>query len=654
MTVKSIKYIALLTLIVFTALTSCTDDELIVDDNDVPEEVRNGFSLSFTTTLDKMGGATATRGIFSDLRSTAKELEEMESYIDVQKFRVLFFAGENFNEKKEKDPDNDKFLFESTSRWVKKQSTTDGYSSWFVSVPVFGYGNDRDHNWNWDKIKEFLQTKKFKVAILANRPDLEWNMGITNKNNNKDTLTQFGWFDNTGPHWTQKNTLWGNNTKKIFDLHHCQWDPIYEGKNWDNETPAYLNVYDFITGKVGPDEGEEKNYGKPSMGATSTWVSWENNDTDFDSKEWGKRYWLHPSKDHPIPMYGIQEFDPIPEDQWKQGTIFNLNREAGSSGSIDGDKPISLLRSVVKLELLIPKEIEPKYVTLFYPNIYARCEPLDIWTPTNQIWEDENGNPHSDANCELSSIMGYGAVTNTPNKPTGNGTDTQKSIKAYQERMSWFYGLWLEKAPEWNFGSLGRDNVVKEDPDNKGLRYPKIFNTCIQRNTYVVCDNNAVVRDYDDGYNHWVVYCGERNINDPSKLFSIWNSGNGEPTVIYWMISANGHTYCIPLTDYQNKPSTDTAVTETILVDAKDKSNKGPFIDAPPSGSVMNPYELIVQNGRAQLKPWPLLRNHVYRFTIESIPGTRSARTATKNGSPSTDNFMIKSENLYSKSISFD
>lgn len=641
-------------LLIFAALTSCVDKELTADENDVPKEIQNGHSLGFTVTLDKMGGGNATRANHLTA-SKAKELEEMESYIDVQKFRVLFFAGDNGDE------DDDKFLFESTSRWVKKQDGNDGHSSWFVSVPIFGYGNDREYNWDWDKIKTFLGTKKFKIAILANRPDLEWNMGITEKDNPNNPLTDNGWFDNTGPHWKQVHTKWGSKTKKIFDLHHCQYDPIYYGKNWDNTNLVNFGVYDFITGKV--EDEDDEHYGLPTMGATSTWVSWEKGkednsdatgDTDKDSKGFGLRYWLHPSKDHPIPMYGIQEFNPIPEEEWKNGTIFNLNREATDKG--DGDKSISLLRSVVKLELLIPKNVKPTYVTLFFPNIYARCEPMDIWTPTEKIWTDDND--HSGQNCEMYSIMNYGVITDgtePTTDPKGDRTVADKSIQAYQKKMSWFYGLWRTKAPEWDFGAYLKNNnyanFAKEGPKTP---YPQIFNTCIQRNTAVVCDDNVIVDDYDEQYNHWVVYCGERNINDPSNLYRMGQKGSGNPTVIYWMISANGHTYCIPLTDYQNKPSTDTAVKETILVDAKDKDGNGPFPTKPPSTSVMNPYELIVQDGSAQLKPWPLLRNHVYRFTIESIPGTRSARTATKNGSPSTDNFMIKSENLYSKSISFD
>lgn len=660
---KNIIYVVLSTFLAFTALTSCIDDDLPLCDSDVPEEIRNGYSLSFIVTLDKMGGDNVTRAT-APAKPAVKRLEDMENYIDPEKFRVLFFASDDGGTETE---NIDAFLFESKGRWVKKlDNDDDDHSSWFVSVPMFDYGNDVEYNWKWDKIREYITTHKFKIAILANRPDLEWNMGILKKgadgkdmspDNPNNFLTPQGWFNNSGPHWRQNNTIWGSNTKKIFDLHHCQYDPIYDGKNWDTAYPdyKYKDVYDFISEKVTPnddddkdDPNHDKHVGRPKMGATSTWVSWKNNDTDKSSIN-NFRYWIHPDEEHPIPMYGIQEFEPIPVDDWKQGTIFNIN-----------DKAVSLLRSVVKLELILPKSINPNYVVIFYPNIYARCEPMDIWTPTNNIWT--NDILHQGQNCEWFDIIKYGVVTDgseNTNNPA-NDNEIKININQYQTKMSWFYGYWKDKT-DWSFGSLGRNNVRAYN-FNRATAYPRIFNTCVQRNTAVACENNVIV-DYGDDNLHYVVYCGERNINDPSNLYRMGQNGSGNPTIIYWMIGVgendqNGTSYDLPLIDYIGISDNDLSDLITPNTDGKDVAKN--WYKAPPSNSTMNRYERYVQgnipgypdvekkfdfpSGRNYPKPWPLLRNHVYRIIIDGI----ATRAAGDGG------LSIKSENLYSKTINFD
>ena len=665
---KSIGYIVLSIFMAFTVLTSCVDDDLLPScDSDVPEEIRNGYSLSFIVTLDKMGGDNATRAG----GMAAKELEEMENYIDPEKFRVLFFASDDNGT----DAENiDGFLFESKGRWVKKLETGDGdHSSWFVSVPMFDFGNDVEYNWEWDKIREYLTMHNFKIAILANRPDLEWNMGITNKNDSKDTLTAYGWYDNTGPHWKQKNTIWGpsQSRKKIFDLHHCQYDPIYDGKNWDNTNLVYYGVYDFIAdnkdedGKVMMSKyTKHGDHEVPAMGATSTWVSWEGNDTQNKDPKNNLRHWIHPDKDHPIPMYGIQEFEPIPTTEWKKGTIYNLERKTENGEK--RDKAISLLRSVVKLELLIPKGVKTNYVTVFYPNIYARCEPLDIWTPTDQIWKNDIYHTVTSGKnrCEWFDIIDYGVVTDgtePTEDPAKNPATAQLSINAYQEKMCWFYGYWKERT-DWPFGTLGRNNEIWKTHSTKPP-YPRIFNTCVQRNTAVACVEGVNnVEDYADGYDHWVVYCGERNVNDPSNLLRMGQSGSGNATIIYWMISVENTSYAIPLINYEG------ITGPTLMNLIQPDGNPGNYVNHIPRkngdtgdpNGIINLYERYVQghpNGdppkgfsdytaNTYPKPWPLLRNHVYRIKIDGIK--TQTRAAGDGG------LSIKSENLYSKSINFD
>lgn len=672
MMMKSIKNIALLPLLAFMALTSCTDDELTADDNDVPQEIKDGYSLTFTVTLDKMGGIN-TRA--TSLTEENQELEEMENYVDLQKFRVLFFASDDIKSLESPDgttseDDKDVFLFESTSRWVKKQGTSD-YSRWFVSVPLFGYGNDNKYNWNWGEIRDYLTTHNFKIAILANRPDLEWNMGITGSKS--QYLVQKKWFDNTGPHWTQDHTKWGTHKKKIFDLHHCQYDPIYDGKNYDNKTDVNYDVYDFIAGTIGEgdkdvDEEGKSIKGKPTMGATSTWVNWDHEDDGEPKSETFSdlRHWLHPDTDHPIPMYGIQEFKPIPKNVWKKGTSFSLNPDNKDRE----DKAISLLRSVVKLELLIPETIKTNYVVIFYPNLYARCEPMDIWTPTDQIWNEDLTHEITQGlnRCEWFDIIDYGVVTRgapagEPTATSGNnGYNPTLSKAMYQQRMSWFYGYW-KKRTDWPFGSLGRNGVV-----NENIKYPRIFNTCIQRNTAVSCDDNVKDQVTIEGvtYNRWVVYCGERNINDPSNLLAMGASGSGNATIIYWMIGTKNPStsYCFPIIDYakvQNDKLKDLMQPNGLASSYADNipRKNGATGDA---NGIINKYERQVQMGLLKPgdpgykgpdddydypypKPWPLLRNHVYRIIVGEASNTRAGESELN---------VIKSEINYSESIRFE
>lgn len=153
---KSIKYAVLTILFGLGALTSCIDDEYFTDceedgpaiDVDIPEEITKGYSMSLIATLDAGFGGE----------------NNLESYINPEKFRVLFFDS------------NDQFLFESKSRWVKRLPDAGNHSRWFVSVPFFSYGNElnKDYDWNWKHIKDKLTTYNFKIAILANRPDWDW------------------------------------------------------------------------------------------------------------------------------------------------------------------------------------------------------------------------------------------------------------------------------------------------------------------------------------------------------------------------------------------------------------------------------------------------------------------------------------------------
>lgn len=584
---NDIKYTILTLLIAFGALTSCIDDDFVTceDDDAIPEGFTDGYAINLAVTLDNMGGTRAT---------TVPELEEMENYIDPQKFRVLFFDSK------------DEFLFESKSRWIKQLTPTGSANSqWLVSVPIYTYGNDEEYNWDWEEIRKALtEEDHFKIAILANRPGEEWCPKFD------DTKIVAAWFDNSGPHWKAKHTSWyvrkyGGTAKTVFDLHHSQYDPIYTGKSWpDNKTysPSEEGFYEFVMGSED---------GRLTMSSTSSWVDWgENDENNKDPYGYSARYFVRPSMSHPIPMYGIQKFDPI--KNWIKGTPFHLSQL--TQGQLDDNNhynfnSISLLRSVVRLDLVIPQsaDYKVKYVFIGYPNIYARCEPMDVWTPTDELWAKEH-----DDNCEWYAIKDYGPISRTYD------VKTNSSLLDYQKRLCWFYGSWLNRPnsdePWWKFGSLGT-KIVKEAVELNGPS-PHLFNPCIQRNNVGYCGDEVNMTDqYNDNNYHYVVYLGERNVNDPTKLNNLGNNGSGDATIIYWevCIETNGvyKYYRVPLTDFADVENIDQIIQSGFVEFKTD----GKFETKPNTG--MQYYENLVQDpDDTTPKPWPLMRNHIYRTTI--------------------------------------
>lgn len=683
MTKHSVRYAMLFVCAV--VLTACFPeyqdqgkDDIVPFDGDV---------LRFEVTLDRMGGMSTKSGSVD-----AKSLEDIESYVDPEKFRVLVFDSE------------DEFLFESKSRWIKQLDPESSHSIWSVAIPLYSYGNDREYEGLWEDIRDKLTSGPFKIAILANRPEVdnfpEMTGNVTNEGDgsNRNTPT---WFDNSGPNWGAANSAVkdGHITKTVFDLHHSQYDPIYEDKGGASQFGG-KNVYAMIMGK-----GTVGGSTRPFLSATSSWVQFgddkedakgryyayasENTGYNFtnmvdnttgkirdslvsdknmvyhyykdagwgknrDPRGWNFRKTRLPDKNYPIPMYGIQLYDALTD--WKKGTVTSLNRE--------NDKPISLLRSVVKLELVIPEEYEPTDVVLFYSNIYARCEPMDVWTPTDQIWADAN-EPHPVAGkCdEMEAIQALGLMTELDQ----TYTSSDASYTQYQKKIARLYGRWWEEK-KWGEESLwkeGAENTYSDEiikylksySTSTKRKFPRIFNPCIQRNTAVYVEPT-----YKDELGvHYIVYTGERNINDPSQLYNIANLGSGNPTLLYWSIiygtgeysflgdGEGSTTYSFPVVDYDGTVNDEPAevlhvfrkgeITQRTsqpyyIIPANSPRDANNFSGAA-NGNGMGDYLRRVQgqnlekeytlqdrlNGKAYSKkdwPLPLIRNHVYKITLSA------------------------------------
>lgn len=643
----------------FLGLTSCVDQEVMVaeDISDAFDKETEGQSrIDLVVTLDKMSGASFMG---------TNPMEDIENYIDPEKFRVLFFD------------ENDKFLFESQSRWIRKlpSSLNEDFITWKVSVPFFSYGNDLDekYDWNWSEIKKSLiKGKKFKIAILANRPGTDYFPDL------EDAVAGAAWFDNSGPHWTKENSVATVGVdplkvKDILSLHHGQWDPIYESKGATGHSQS--NYYNFIAGEVN---------GQLAMGSTASWVKWdkdgiahptENNPYDatkkrkltrseggnMDDYRWEYRLTRLPSYEYPIPMYGLQEYDPIPEGDWEDGTTFDLEKAKL------GDA-VSLLRSVVRLDLLIPESYDVDYVLLFYPNIYSRCEPMNVWDPTDKIWEEDH-----DKDCEWRRIRAHGPTSKIGDPSSGNSSsDNGEQVachRVYHERMAWYYGAWRSQGwpfPDWK-GSSDIDTHLASEKQKYG-EFPQVYNSCIQRNTANFVDPDNLFHDVP-GYHHYIVYTGERNVMDPSYLYNMGSTASGNSVVVYWSVGINrtkdaltgektkGDRYSFLITDDYSSPQKtifhtsydyNTSINPNFPKGVpNDRSNTKPGNNmGGTNGSSGIMYHIANSDKESGVvMPLPLMRNHVYRITMG---GTKIGATRSSEDDPG---ITLKSEVIYNKSI---
>lgn len=601
--------------------SSCRDRDFQeeFEEIDQMQPPQDQYALSFMVTLDRMGGTTSTRAVYFN------PMEEIESYIDPKKFRVLFFDSQ------------ERFLFESKSRWVKKESEDAGSTTWYVSVPIYNYGNDDKYNWDFESIRDELTKNSFQIVLMVNRPLYEY---AAEYKTQADGGGVSGWFENDAPHWGKEDSRFtdgGENTacKKIFDIHHSQYDAVYENKSMvqgigTQQSPAE-GYYNFIMDEPTKINHNTDNnthaYCNTMLSSAISWVDWDGQESSKPDAEKDNfdmvngvayRRIIHPSHDKPIPMYGTQIFSAINPDAWQKGTTFHLTR--------GGDLPVSLLRSCVKVELILPKE--PQYITIWYSNIYSRCEPIDIWTPTNEIWCKGTD---SQVCAEMDAIM-----ENGPLSTSANNTGMTVGFKEYQYKLSWFYGKWLDRG--WKFGSLTAEKVK---PAGNSYGYPRIFNPMIQRNQTISygVGRNPVWKD-NLGYYHAIVYTGERNVNDPSNLSSSStnseNAGNRTLFVFVYKMKDDSNVYSTPITNYSYSASHPARNI------TPDPYSQGTGVAR---SKAIDTYATTVSNVSTDknYRPFPLMRNHVYRLFLKTTGPLSRGETG----------YEVESEVSSSKSIVF-
>lgn len=282
-----------------------------------------------------------------------------------------------------------------------------------------------------------------------------------------------------------------------------------------------------------------------------------------------------PSDEYTIPMYGVQNFGPIGEFM-RPNSTFNVS---DPSMNYDEDgvpvdpenkyvyKSVFLLRALAKVELLFDaqafRQHPPEHVMMRSMNRTARCEPKDVFNPTEWVWygfqsdadnasnfgydvkkdpyfTDENGNflaakyeemktRFLGVQNEFDNICAYGPINEALKDANGNTiNDTNRDI--YRGKTAWFYGIWADDAHEYwgkdawfsangnghrkDFWDWNEQPMNLRDYQSAGLPYPRIFNTRIDRSDY--CRMHRIPSKIVNGreYIRYVIYMPEKNIDD--------------------------------------------------------------------------------------------------------------------------------------------
>lgn len=300
-----------------------------------------------------------------------------------------------------------------------------------------------------------------------------------------------------------------------------------------------------------------------------------------------------PSHDHPIPMYGIQKYRKL-EGFWEEGTSFDLT-EGGSDedGSVYPAKTLALLRAVAKIELKIPKSLGvPKHAYMRSLNRFVRCEPTDVSTPTNELWKNH------ETECEWIDIQKHGPFYN----------DGSINSNDYIKKLTWYYGSWAE----WGWNYNGKTSFI---PSQSEGPFPRIMNPYIMRSDFAAFID--VTEYYNDQYYHLLFYMGENPVDAPNN-YSGAQSGAKIPHIELRFDDRYASTSRItPNTDINLEDDDCYRIYFTpggIAPEARDANG----VSIIPKDA----YESKYENKTAYLKQhWPILRNHVYSFTVTDVGG---------------------------------
>lgn len=322
---------------------------------------------------------------------------------------------------------------------------------------------------------------------------------------------------------------------------------------------------------------------------------------------------IMPDKNNPIPMYGIQDFDPIGE-YWTPGELFNLSAFNGLHPERKYNyKWISLLRSVAKVELKIAKAPfnwkQPQYVYMRSMNQTARLNPIDVLTPTDQIWYGDAEHNIVGIEQETSNIQAYG--------PMFQGREAENKIanklEFFRNRLAWFYGIWTHpivgisssaenaasgKKWDWNHST---DENINISYDNS-IPSPRVFNPHINRSDYThfYCDRDRE----DDDYWYYTLYMPEKHMTDANKASDL----TSKPKCLHIEMRWEGVN--------DDSGLDDNASYRIYFANTDLGGTPSGFYDRDGYENVTGNYEEDLANLRTF---YPIVRNHVYEVTVKGI-----------------------------------
>ena len=402
-----------------------------------------------------------------------------------------------------------------------------------------------------------------------------------------------------GREWQREYTIGTNNRYRLFNLGGTEsaesyYDIAMEGEN----APIYIYC----------SKGDAIIYGIEYIRGKYLY------ETDREGVE--------PSLQQGIPIYGVRNFQPVPD--WEYGNTITIRPSDDAGDETD----FRLIRALAKIELHIPDfgNERPRHVYMRNMNRAARCEPMNVEEPI--FWEEQEATHPS--SCEFFTLMDYGPLYDS--KRT-SGID----VAGYRKWLSWFYGSW--KSASWFTNGkydVDADGVWTPSADNplsgnnKGWKfegtavegedkasYPKIFNPYINRSDF--CHFIYTGKD-SQGRHRYVLYMPEKFIDDASQP-GVLNSNPEVPHIEFRFtpgstIEDKGSTlthsefnldddrcFRIYFTNYGNNPGYGESNPEIGKV----------------SGSSYKNYEKS-----DNLKyHWPILRNHTYQFYVASLSPER-------------------------------
>ena len=357
-----------------------------------------------------------------------------------------------------------------------------------------------------------------------------------------------------------------------------------------------------------------------------------------------------PSKSYPIPMYGIQDFDPIGE-YWQPGMLFNLSMFNNAVKEGYNYRTISLLRSLARVEVLISKETfgnrRPSHVFMRSMNRSARITPVDFFTPTDIIWNGYDQNSVSDnarlqhyidahnlaqqnilTNCagvdsEIRRIMQFGPIyigRDSGNREPNSMLSTAEKLTEYRMTTAWPFGIW-EQQWGWNWNRVNENEAVVpgrtvewfdtykpgEVRDYHGQLvpdYPHILHTRISRSDYA----RFHYMGEQEGFYRYLIYIPEKNITDAD------NPGNiaDRPKVIHVEVRFNRENED-PDDNYVDNFDDNGAFRMYFT-----PGGRSPKYDSKLDGNEFSrmDWDNYEYDWESLCDHWPIIRNHIYRFEV--------------------------------------